>query len=106
MLDFLQRDPEKYVEMLAATIGPAGPDSGAFCLGAAESVAVISGIEVTGPAWHRIVDGAIDYLRSLRVPVQQVKPYMRARWTEHHSPDEWATWPGPQDAHDGTGHER
>jgi hypothetical protein len=88
MLDFMQQDPETYIEMLAAHIGPKGPDSGAYCLGVAESVSVWK-IEVSTPAWDRIVDGATEYLRALRLSYNQARPYMKARWTESHTPDEW-----------------
>jgi hypothetical protein len=86
MMDFAQRDPAGFVEMLAARIGP---DSGAYCLGASEVVAMILGLAVSTPAWYRIVDGAIEFLRSLHKPYNAAKPYLRERWDQSHSPDEW-----------------
>jgi hypothetical protein len=86
MINFAQRDPDAYVEMLAAHIGP---DSGAFCLGVCETVASVMRLDVSTPAWDRIVDGAIEYLRGRGIPYSRTKPYLRARWTQNHSPEEW-----------------
>jgi hypothetical protein len=87
IVDFARRDPDAYVEMLLTHIG--GADSGAFCLGAAENAVHVLGLQVTGSAWSRIVDGAAEYLRDLGIPYSRLKPYMQARWTESHSPAEW-----------------
>ena len=86
IIHFAQRDTAAYVEMLAAHVAA---DSGAFCLGAAETVASVMRLDVSTPAWDRIVDGAIDYLRGRSVPYQRTKAYMQTRWTQNHSPQEW-----------------
>lgn len=86
MIDFAQRNPAAYVEMLAAH---AGADSGAFCLGVAETVTSVLHLHVSTPAWDRIVDGAIEYLRGRSIPYTRTKPYMRARWAEQHAEQEW-----------------
>jgi hypothetical protein len=87
MINFAQSDPAGYVELLAQHIG--GSDSGAYCLGAAETVASVLKLEVSTPAWDQIVDGAADYLRSLGIPYSKTKPYMQARWTQTYTPAEW-----------------
>jgi hypothetical protein len=86
MIDFAQRDTAAYVDMLAVH---ADADSGAFCLGAAETVASVMRLSVSTPAWDRIVDGAIDYLRGRGVPYERAKPYMRDRWLQQHSIQDW-----------------
>jgi hypothetical protein len=87
MIDFAQSDPAAYVEMLARHIG--GQDSGAYCLGVAETVASVLRVQVSTPAWDQIVDGAAEYLRHLGIPYAKTKPYMQARWTQAHTPAEW-----------------
>lgn len=87
MINFAQRDPAGYVELLARYTG--GPDSGAYCLGVAETVASVLKVQVSTPAWDEIVDGAADYLRGLGIPYSRTKPYMQARWTQTHTPAEW-----------------
>jgi len=86
MIHFAQRDPIAYVEMLAAHVSD---DSGAFCLGTSETVASVHRLDVSTPAWDRIVDGAIEYLRDRGIPYDKTKPYMRVRWTLNHSQEEW-----------------
>lgn len=92
MLDFAQDDPDGFVDMLAAfdaLPSHVRGDLGAYCLGAAEAVAVVSELKVNTSAWNKIVDEAINYLRAFRVPYRQVKPYMQVRWEQEHSPSEW-----------------
>jgi hypothetical protein len=86
MINFAQRDTAGYVEMLAAHISS---DSGAFCLGVAETVVSVMRLDVSTQAWDRIVDGAIEYLRGRGIPYDRTKPYMRTRWAQNHSPEEW-----------------
>lgn len=86
MINFAQRDTAGYVEMLAAHISS---DSGAFCLGVAETVVSVMRLDVSTQAWDRIVDGAIEYLRVQGIPYDRTKSYMRTRWAQNHSPEEW-----------------
>ncbi|GGM86441.1 hypothetical protein ACFFX1_34110 [Dactylosporangium sucinum] len=88
MLDFLTANPQGFVELLAAAI-PTSPDAGAFCLGAADAVTVVHARGVPSRAWDRITDEAIAHLRAMRVPYEQTKPYMRARWQVAHGPADW-----------------
>ncbi len=91
--EFAEREPDAYVDLLATGIfnGPAhiSGHAGACCLGAAEGVTTVLELDVSSPSWYRIVDTAIEYLRTHGVPYAKVKPYMRARWEQAHSPDEW-----------------
>jgi hypothetical protein len=93
MLDFAQEEPEAFVEMLAASIfgGPAHIRgyAGPCCLGAVETIAIVYSIDLSTPAWYQIVDAAVEYLRKCGVPYAKVKPYMRARWEQVYSPNEW-----------------
>jgi hypothetical protein len=88
MIDFASTDPTGFVELLARSIDT-GPESGAYCLGAAEVVTMTHPSGVPTQAWDRIVDGAIAYLRAVGIPYGRTKPFLRTRWELRHRPDEW-----------------
>ncbi len=93
MMDFAQDDPDAYLESLVVGIfhGPAHISgyAGSCCLGATETAVHMYELDVSSPAWDRIVDPAIDYLRSNRIPYGQLKPYAKQRWEQKHSSSDW-----------------
>lgn len=90
MMSFANRDPAAFVELLGRHMGNGVWEGfGAYCLGAAEVVAMIHHLNASGPTWDRIVDGANQYLRGVGIPYSSLKPYLKARWDQSHPAGEW-----------------
>lgn len=94
MMDFVRTDLGGFLTMVAAGIrsGPSHISGyvGPCCLGAVEVAAdTMSIAPADNPAWDYIIDNAIAYLRESGIPYRRIKPYLRVRWDENHTPDEW-----------------
>ena len=94
MMNLAQQQPTMFIDMVAAAIFSGPPHisdyAGPCCLGAAEVTMDMRSTEPPAtPAWHKIVDTALAYLRGNGIRYTRLQPYLRARWEQNHSPDEW-----------------